>query len=288
MNAPLDARVDAPRETEQLMLWTRGRRYLLGMHLGIFNGTNDEQAFLASTNEVQCQRLREELLRRDAEGWPAQGQPLPATPVMPEPEPQPQTETQESTQMQPPQFPRPVIPSTVGQPAQPQAQMPQMPQMPMGMPPAPAYPQAPQPQMPVFPQAAMAPQGAPTGLPQMQAPQWQMPAMGQPQAPAQAPVLPSGRAPAVPTAPSPSGLGDVLTKIAEVQAANQKMLEAIHRHQLEGNALLQKILGVLITMPQVQGFPLESLVQAVAQVGGEEQVKGFLQAISGGPSQGKA
>jgi hypothetical protein len=270
------------------------------MHLGIFNGTNDEQAFLASTNEVQCQRLREELLRRDAEGWPAQGQPMPPTPVMPEPEPQPQTETPESTQMQPPQFPRPVIPSTVGPAAGQPMQMPQaQPQMqppayqqqspPMGMPQMPVFQQQQQQQQPQAAQMPqMPPQAAPVSLPQMQAPQWQMPAMAQPQAPVAAPVLPSGRSPAVPTAPATSGLGDVLTKIAEVQAANQKMLEAIHRHQLEGNAIMGKILGVLITTPQMQGIPMESLVQAVLQVGGEETVKSFLQAISGGPSQGKA
>lgn len=293
----LNARTDVPRELAKLMELTRGRRYLIGMHIGIFAGTNDEQAFLASADDVQCQRLRDELLQRDAKGWP-DDQPMPAVPVMPEPQPQ-ATQAPENTQMQPPQFPRPVIPATVGQPQQPQ--MPQQPPMQMpGFPPQMQQPPQQQmpPQMPTMgmqqpppfqqpQQPQMQAPAMPVGLPQMQAPQWQMPGQPQQAAP-QAPVLPSGRAPAVPPTPPTSGLSDVLSKIAEVQVANHALLESIHKHSENNGVLLHKVLGLLITTAQMQGVPLDSLASAVSQVGNDESVKNFLQALAGGPNQGKA
>ncbi len=294
----LNPRVDAPRELSKLMEIDRTALYILGMHLGIFKGTTDEQAFVTSPPEQQCQRIREELLFRDINGWPDEGQLMPTTPVMPEPEPQPQEQPESNAMMQPPQFPRPVIPSTVGQQPSQQPAQPQLPMMAGGSP-MPGYP-PPQmgsgpPQMPGSPQQQQQqqqpqfPQAAPmTGMPQMQPPQWgQFPQQAQAQVQPQQAVLPSGRAPAVP-ADHPSGLGDVLTKIAQVQAANQKLLEAIHKQGASNNTLLHKVLGTLITVTQMQGCPFEILSSSVAQFGDDEHIKAFLQAISGSPTPGKA
>jgi hypothetical protein len=293
MTTQLNPRLDTPRELDQLMAMDRSKRYLVGMHLGIFKGTSDEQAFLGSANDVQSQRLRDELLRRDAEGWPEEGEPLPAVPVMPSQEPDPEPQAQENN-MQPPQFPSPVIPSTVGQqqqqqqapsvPSMPQANAPVqmgMPQMPMGAPQVPMFPTAGAPSSPQMPQAA------PQGMPQMQPPQWQMPPQAAPGPQAQQPVLPSGRNPPVPGGGHPSGLGEVLSKVAEVQSANQKLLDAIHGHQIQGNALMLQVLGTMITLAEMQGLPRAQLAQAVSQIGRVDDVKNFLQMVSGGQTQGK-
>jgi hypothetical protein len=308
----LNVRDDTPRSAEELMLLTRSMLYLIGMNMGIFQGTDDEQAFLTTAQTEQVQRVRKELLRRDAEGWPDQGQPLPPVPVMPEPRAQQQQPQQESS-MQPPTF-NPVIPQTVGQQQQ-QQQQPQMgmqQQMPMGppmmpggmqqgMPPfpppqgmpmggMPPFPmQQPQQQQQQPPQPQMQQPQMATNLPQMAAPQWQMP--GQPQPQQQPQPAPSGRTPPAPQAaasPTPAGLVEALTKIAEVQVANQKMLEAIHKRELVNTALLMKVLGIQITTAECNGMPQASFAGAVASVGTEDHVKNFLGACGGDPTQGKA
>jgi hypothetical protein len=288
---------NAPRDAAQLAQCTRRQLYMLATNLHLLVDQDNEETFLAQSQEVQANTVLQGLLAYDASGGAGvavQAAPAPA-PVAAAPPP-PQQVVAPPPAAQPAQYAAPPPQAAVAPPpatavaAPPPAATPAAPppvappQAPGGYaaPPPAAVPQPP-PQAVVQPPPPAAPAPPPMGVP---AP----PPAATPAAPPAA-APPVMRQPQTASDPANTGAGSQLGQLTSALVKLQKGLEILGggltgvSKQVNSGVLVQKtILQVLLTMAELQGVTPETLVKQV-KLGDPEAVEKFIAAL--GTQQGK-